>query len=187
MKSTILIGSLMISVGIVVTGCTGSSSNDTQVFKQRDRLSRPVINEVFATVAGNRHKVNNEAAPKDDSKQLSKDIQSFMTVAAGRSQATINVVKAVVVPDVMRVDLNQAGPAAYLGVETGGATGGKFGGRKLTDDVVDTSLGIVFGTTLSALGLVADDGKAIAALTSDNVGSGGKHFTTTFPYLGRPN
>lgn len=172
---------------IASVGCGGSGSDDSDVFVQRDRLSRPVINEVFATVAGNRHKVNNETAPINDNKELPKDIQKFMTVAAGRNQATIDVVKAVIVPDVMRADLNQPGLAFYLGVETGGATGGKFGGRKPTDDVIDVSLGIVFGTTLSALGLVADDGNSIPTLLSDNVGPGGKHFTNTFPYFGRPN
>jgi hypothetical protein len=56
----------------------------------------------------------------------------------------------------------------------------------LTDDVVDISLGAIFGNTISALGLAPDDGKAIPALTSDNVGPGAKHFKTTFPYLGDP-
>lgn len=155
------------------------------MFKQQDRLANPVVNEVFGTFANDRHKINNEIAPSGDGTQLKKDIQNFMTFPAGRSQAHINVVKAVLVPDTMKADLSQMG-AAYLGVETKGATGGRFGGRKLTDDVVDISLGIVFGTTLSDLGLVPDDGKAIPALTSDNVGAGGKHFSNTFPYLGTP-
>ena len=109
-----------------------------------------------------------------------------MRTTAGRSQATTDVVKAVLVPDVLVADLNQTDSAAYLGSETGGATGGKFGGRKLTDDVVDISLGVVFGKTVSALGLAPADGKDIPTLISDNVGSGGKHFTATFPYLGAP-
>ncbi len=153
------------------------------MFRQQDRLANPVVNEVFATFANDRHKINNEIAPAADGTQLANDIQSFMTFPAGRSQAHINVVKAVLVPDTMKADLSQLG-AAYLGVETKGATGGKFGGRKLSDDVVDISLGIVFGTTLSDLGLVPDDGKAIPALTSDNVGAGGKRFGNTFPYVG---
>ena len=87
----------------------------------------------------------------------------------------------------MKADLSQsATTAAYLGVETGGVTGSKFGGRALTDDVVDISLGIVFGNTVSALGLAPDDGKEIPTLTSDNVDASGKHFKSTFPYLGDP-
>ena len=176
---------LLIPIAILA-GCGSSSTSKIETFQQVDRLSRPAVNEVFASVAGDRHKINNEITPSQDSTQLANDIQNFMTNTAGRSQATTDVVKAVLVPDVMVADLNQTDSAAYLGSETGGATGGKFGGRKLTDDVVDISLGVVFGTTVFALGLAPNDGKAILTLTSDNVGASGKHFTSTFPYLGEP-
>lgn len=178
-----------LAITTALTGCGGilsSSSGTTTTYKQMDRLARPVVNEVFATVANNRHKINDENNPTDDISNLALDIQSFMTGTAGRSQATTDVVKAVLVPDVMVADLSKSGTGAYLGVETNGATGGTFGGRELTDDVVDTSLGVVFGNTVSALGLAANDGNEIPTLTSDNVGSGGKHFTSTFPYLGAP-
>lgn len=155
-------------------------------FTQMDRLANPVVNEVFATVANNRHQVNDQDAPINDKSNLAFDIQSFMTKPAGRSQATTDVVKAVLVPDTMKADLSQSGPASYLGVQTKGATGGKFGGRALTDDVVDISLGVVFGNTVSALGLAPDDGKEIPSLTSDHVDASGKHFKATFPYLGDP-
>lgn len=171
-----------------LVGCGGGndSNSDSRVYNQVDRLARPAVNEVFATVASDRHKINDETAPVNDGTQLSGDIQKFMVGTAGRSQAITDVVKAVLVPDVMVADLTQSGKAAYLGVETGGATGGKFGGRALTDDVVDTSLGVIFGNTVPALGLAADDGKEIPTLTSDNVGAGGKNFSGTFPYLGAP-
>lgn len=191
--------------GLILAGCLGNGDDNgvnpgntkialwetTSVpagpgmYTQRDRLANPVVNEVFATFANNRHKINDEATPAQDNANLSNDIQSFMTQAAGRDQAHTDVVKSVLVPDTMKADLSET-TAAYLGVETGGATGGKFGGRKLTDDVVDISLGIVFGSTLSDLGLVPSDGKEIPALTSDNVGAGGKHFKADFPYLGAP-
>ncbi len=170
----------------VLAGCGSNATNPTATYLQIDRLARPVVNEVFASVAGDRHNVNNENNPTDDNTELVNDIQNFMTNTAGRSQATTDVVKAVLVPDVLVADLSQSGQAAYLGTETGGATGGKFGGRKLTDDVVDISLGVVFGKTVSALGLAPADGKDIPTLTSDNVGPGGKRFTSTFPYLGAP-
>ncbi len=170
---------------VIGVWCTTNVPNGG-TFKQMDRLSRPVVNEVFATVAANRHKINDEAQPSMDSMELKKDIQGFMTFPAGRSTAIRDVVTAVLVPDVMKVDLGKKDSAAYLGVETGGATGGKFGGRGLNDDVVDISLGVVFGNTIPALGLAPDDGKEIPTLTSDNVGPGGKHFLSTFPYLGEP-
>lgn len=167
-------------------GCGGSSSTVPKVYSQVDRLARPAVNEVFATVANDRHKANNEIAPSQDSTSLKNDITDFMTNVAGRSTATTNVVVAVLVPDVLVADLDKTDSAAYLGSETGGATGGQFGGRKLTDDVVDISLGVIFGTTVSALGLAPADGKEIPTLTSDNIGPEAKHFLSTFPYLGAP-
>jgi hypothetical protein len=189
-----LVGLLGLSA---LAGCDGSSNNGPKTFTQVDRLARPAVNEVFATVANNRHQVNDTDNPTDDNAQLSNDIQQFMTHTAGRSTAITNVVKSVLVPDVMVVDLSQSTTtAAYLGVETGGATGSKFGGRALTDDIVDTSLGIIFGATVPTLGLAPDDGKEIPALTKDNVSASTapKHFqdgsegfgAALFPYLGAP-
>jgi hypothetical protein len=178
-----------VSAAVVATGCASSSSSNpgTKVYTQFDRLANPAINEVFATVANNRHQTNDLDRPIDDPSELATDVQSFMVGTAGRSQAITDVVKAVVVPDTMVVDLNQPGPAAYLGVQTNGATGGKFGGRALTDDVVDISLGVIFGNTVPALGLAPDDGKEIPTLISDHVDASDKHFTGTFPFLGAPH
>jgi hypothetical protein len=157
------------------------------VYAQQDRLSNPVVNEVFATFANDRHKSNNLATPDQDATNLSNDIQSFMTDVAGRSQATTNVVKSVFNQDVMVFDLaSVATKGAYLGSQTAGATGSTFGGRELADDVVDISLGVVFGTTVSDLGLAPADGKQIPTLTSDNIGPEGKQFKAVFPYLGDP-
>ncbi|MFM9873903.1 MAG: DUF4331 family protein [Fimbriimonadaceae bacterium] len=204
---------LRITTGLLVAGlataaligCGGSSGSTTTptlgrisvwattgvktgtMYVQQDRLANPVVNEVFATFANNRHKINNLAQPSDDKDNLANDIQGFMTQVAGRSQATADVVKAVFLRDTMVVDLSSnASTAAYLGVQTGGATGSTFGGRALGDDVVDISLGVVFGNTVSALGLAPDDGNEIATLTSDNVDASGKHFSNSFPYLGTP-
>lgn len=174
-------------LGIAILSGCGGGGDEQRVYRQVDRLARPAVNEVFATVANGRHKANDENAPTDDNGSLANDIQSFMTGTAGRSQAITDVVKAVLSPDVIIADLkDNSTTAAYLGVETGGATGNRFGGRALTDDVVDTSLGVIFGGTVPALGLAADDGKEIPTLTSDNVDASGKHFTATFPYLGSP-
>lgn len=171
--------------GSIVSVWTTTSVRHGERYQQMDRLARPVVNEVFATVANNRHKINDQAQPSQDNANLANDIQSFMTFPAGRSQAITDVVKAVLSPDMMTANLDGDG-AAYLGYETGGATGGTFGGRALTDDVVDISLGVVFGNTIPALGLAPDDGNEIPTLTSDHVGPGGKHFLNHFPYLGNP-
>ena len=133
--------------------------------------------------------MNNTDNPTDDSGQLQKNIEQFLTFPANRSAAIQSVITSVLVPDVMVADLSQTGPAAYLGVETGGATGGKFGGRAISDDVVDINLGVVFGGTVPALGLAPDDGNELPYFTTDNVGynQADKGTTTTFPYVGPPH
>ncbi len=198
-RNLVLSSSVACILGLVaLAGCGGSGNGNTNsphVYTQFDRLARPAVNEVLATVANGRHATNDAAIPSQDGMPgfLIDDIQFFMTNVAGRSQATTDVVKAVLVPDVMIADLSQNGvPAAYLGVETAGATGSKFGGRKLTDDVVDADLGVIFGPTVSALGLAPDDGKEIAGLSTDNVSytTAPKHYqdgvvsAAAFPYLG---
>lgn len=183
------------SFGIALAGCGGGGGNNggvanplnpgARTFVQQDRLARPAINEVLATVSNNRHKINNRIPPTGDPAELAEDIRSFFKFPAGRSDAITNVAVSILVPDVMKVDLSQAGPAAYLGVETNGATGGRFGGRKLRDDVVDADLGVIFGNTIPSLGLAPNDGQAKPQFTSDNVGPQGND-TNTFPYLPPP-
>jgi hypothetical protein len=93
----------------------------------------------------------------------------------------------------MIADLSQRDGASYLGYEvTRALSGGRrssFGGRALTDDVIDISLGIVFGNTIPALGLAPDDGAEKPAFATDNVGydHSVKKTLAVFPYVGPPN
>lgn len=181
---------------------------------QLDRLSRPAVNEVFATFA--EHQKNNVDTPNQDAANLKPEIISFTENVAGRSSAVANVLGSVLTPDVQIANLDGTSLSCigmapgtcnnYLGVETKGATQlpaglTPFGGRALTDDIVDISLGAIFGKTIPALGLAADDGKESDGradtsypsghrpdLVSDHVSwqTAPKHFTTTFPYLGAP-
>lgn len=164
-------------------------------FKQQDRLARPAINEVLATVTARRHEINNKDNPTDDSANLKGDILGFMAFPAGRSQAIADALASVLIPDVMTADLSQAGEAAYLGYETGGFTSttkSTFGGRKLTDDVVDIDLMSIFGAVIPMLGLAPDDGKELdgrdgtPVFTTDFTGATDAYLNT-FPYLGVPH
>jgi hypothetical protein len=186
------LGAVVIA-SVAAAACSSSSTNTnptTQSYTQIERLARPAVKEAFE--AYQRHDQTNRSSPFADP-ILPGDITSFMTGAssvANRSGATATALVGVLIPDVMISDLSQSGVgAAYLGVETGGATGSKFGGRGLHDDVIATDLSAIFGNTLSALGLVPDDGAESPCLATDNVpygSSGGKHDTTTFPYVGAP-
>ena len=130
---------------LAIAGCGGSSSSSPsnvvhtskiglwtttsvpgsgKTYMQIDRLGRPAVNEVFATVANNRHEVNDEDSPPNDVNQLKNDMDSFLISPANRSPQIRAVIESVLVPDMLMADLSQTGNASYLGVETGGATGG---------------------------------------------------------------
>ena len=179
-----MLGGKMIRVWETTSVLGGAPSFN---FIQQDRLARPAVNEVLATVTANRHLLNNQVNPVQDGSFVKNDIISFMTFPARRSPETASTLATVLTPDVMVADLSQmTTKAAYLGVETGGFTGSKFGGRALTDDIVDIDLGAIFGNTLAALGLVADDKKELAQFTTDNI-TAHTDYLPTFPYLGAPH
>jgi hypothetical protein len=178
--------------GIVIGGCSSNSNALTPVgptappagtvYKQIELLSRPAVKEAFEMFED--HNKTNRSEPYADPAVLKTQIKTF--TLAFRSEKWADTLQAILYPNVMKADLSQnTTKAAYLGYETGGATGSKFGGRALDDDVIDISLGAIFGNTLSALGLIPDDHKEVPCLTTDNV-SYDKSNTTTFPYIQAP-
>jgi hypothetical protein len=177
--------------GAVIGGCSSSSvlspiSRPTNppagtTYKQIELLSRPAVKEAFEMFED--HNKTNRSEPYADP-VLKSQIKSFSLMF--RSKKTADTLQAVLYPNVMKADLSQnTSKAAYLGYETGGATGSKYGGRALDDDVIDISLGALFGNTLSALSLIPDDHKEAPCLTTDNVAYD-KSNTTTFPYVQAP-
>jgi hypothetical protein len=156
-------------------------------FVQEERLARPAIKEVFEHFT--QHNNTNAVPPYADMVQA-KSIVDFNNKVSRRSKAIDGVLGAILIPDEMIADISQTGvPAAYLGVETGGATGSKFGGRGLTDDVVDISLGAIFGNTIPALGLAPDDKHENGCLTNEHVvsGQGGQQTQSQFPFFASPH
>lgn len=188
---------------LAATGCGGNSTTtptvgtkgdrqkETAQYQQIERLARPAIKE--ATQMFSQHNDTNRISPVQQplsSQTLFASIGTFVTQVAGRRADYATTLQSVLIPDEMAADLSQSTTkAAYLGVETKGATGSAYGGRALTDDVITIDLSAIFGTTLSDLGLVAPDGKQSPCLATDNVpvDSGAKHFSTTFPFVGQPN
>lgn len=194
MKNITISFALTLATGMAtLAGCNGGGSSSaiqptplqstgpsSAQYLQIERLARPAVKEAFEAYA--RHDQTNRSSPYADP-ILPGDINSFMTQVAGRSPQIAQVVQAVLIPDEMVADLSQtANDGAYLGVETGGVTGNKFGGRGLDNDVIATSLSVVFGNTIAALGLAPDDGKESPCLSNDNVAYD-KTPNNTFPYL----
>jgi hypothetical protein len=199
MRQTIISFIAVCAVVLFTSSCNGGSTTGPNLstgpkvtsYQQIERLARPAVKELFQQFAN--HDGTNRTSPWQSpasSQSLYNEIGTFTTTIAGRDAAHAATLQAILIPDEIAADLSQSGNAAYLGVETGGATGGKFGGRGLPDDVIDISLGAVFGNTLTALGLVPNDGKQSPCLTTDNVPSqNAKDNVTpaTFPYVGAPH
>lgn len=195
-SNTIHAASLAALVAIGVAGCTTASTSlpaptHKSTYVQIERLSRPAVKEAFENFSN--HDQSNRTAPMQDT-LLHDSIVTFMEDDAGRDTATSTALAGVLSPDEMQADLSKtvAGCGtpntpcgAYLGVETGGATGNTFGGRWLNDDVIDISLGAIFGNTLAALGVVPDDHNESPCLTTDNVGPA-QAYSATFPYVNTP-
>ncbi len=197
MKLRYIIGLVALALaGAVAGGCSsrsaplvpaglqapaGETTGKPVAYKQIELLSRPAVKEAFELFED--HNKTNRSEPYQDP-ALQGQIKSFAMMF--RSKQTAETLQAVLYPNVMKADLSQdTAKAAYLGYETGGATGSKFGGRALDDDIIDISLGAIFGNTLSALGLIPDDHKEAPCLTTDNVAYD-KSNTKTFPYIQTP-
>lgn len=200
MRQTLITFGAVYALVLGAASCNSTSSGPTPVnpatttqYVQIERLARPAVKELFQAFAN--HDSTNRSSPAAQplsSQTLYTEIGSFTTNVAGRDAAHAATLQAILIPDEIEADLSQTGTGSYLGTETGGATAADkdtFGGRTLTDDVIDISLGAVFGSTLSDLKLVTDDGKEVPCLTTDNVPSAAAadNITTTFPYVGTPH
>jgi hypothetical protein len=144
----------------------------TGTFVQADQMARPAINTVF--VSSDQKDKFNTTAPKDMGAQFSAAFQSrllalnagYTTNALGLDAATFTSVLAT---DVLTV--STTGTTTFFdGVNV-------LTGRRLSDDVIDVELLLIFG---------GPDGTANPGLTSDNVDSNDKAFLNSFPYLASP-
>jgi hypothetical protein len=188
------------ALGFGLAACGGGSSsgvpntgqNGQTAYTQIELLSRPAVKELFENFVD--HQTTNISEPYNDT-TLKTEIKGF-TDALRPPNTTLGsdygaAIQGVLYPNELVADISQTGTAAYLGNETGGATSATkstFGGRALTDDVIDISLGVVFGNTLSALKLQPEDNEENNCLTTDHIGINTSQTpATTFPYLHAPH
>lgn len=158
--------------------------DSTRVYNQVERLGNPLVSEVLLEKRD--HGFHNKGTPATDVANFKAKIDSFVTRVAGRTQAHANLISGTLLPDMIVINTGAAASTAgYLGYVF---TPGAFGGRKLTDDVVDASLMAVFGTLVTndatgAANCAANLCSDFAAQTTD----GGRVPTSAFPYLLAPN
>ncbi|HKG95509.1 MAG TPA: DUF4331 family protein [Gemmatimonadaceae bacterium] len=152
--------------------------NEFRVFNQIERLGNPLVSE--ALLEKRDHGFHNTGSPATDRANFKAKIVKFITTVAGRSPGTASAIADVLLPDMIVVQTDKAAnTAGYLGYVF---NPNAYGGRRLQDDVVDISLGAVFGT-------LVDPSGASPGLATDNVPAfgGGAAPGTTFPYLAAPN
>lgn len=167
------------------TACDDSNNDITspgtdvmKTYNQVQRLGNPLVSEVF--LAKRDHAFHGSTAPAEDVAAFGPKVRGF--VAAFRPNATTlqTTLATVLLPDVLIVQTDKAqNTAGWLSW----ALANGYGGRKLTDDVVDTGLSAIFSDLLDPTQAVCKPG--VLPLCTDNVPSHGG-FTTTFPYLAPP-
>jgi hypothetical protein len=158
-----------------ITGTRPVASRNDRVFTQRERLGNPLVSEVM--IQKSQHHAHNTGTPSTDVGEFTDDLTGFMTGVAGRDPAYANAIAGALLPDMLvtypkRDNLNPATQVFWLSWVFGG-----YGGRRLTDDVVDIGLGAIFGS------LLGNTTNVSPGLTTDNVGSNDVAFGATFPYL----
>jgi hypothetical protein len=178
---------LLAAVALTLTVAAGCSSDKTtapatattpRTYDQVQRLGNPLVSEVFLFKKD--HPFHGSIGPSGDVAAFSDELKGF--VAAFRPNATTlqTTLASVLLPDMLVIQTNMdPGTAGWLSW----ALSNGWGGRKLTDDVVDVGLTAIFSTLL-------DSTQAVCApfqlpLCTDNIGSHAT-FTATFPYLGVP-
>lgn len=158
-----------------ITGTRVVASRENRVFTQRERLGNPLVSEVMIRKAN--HQAHNTGMPSTDVAEFSDDLTGFMTGVAGRDPAYAGAIAGALLPDMLvtypkRDNINPGTQVFWLSWAFGG-----YGGRKLTDDVVDIGLGALFGS------LLGNTTNVSPGLTTDNVSSNDVAFGSTFPYL----
>lgn len=157
---------------------TSPTVQTTRTYNQVQRLGNPLLSEVF--LAKKDHPFHGSIGPADDVASFAGSVKGF--VAAFRPQATTlqTTLASVLLPDVLIIQTDKATTSA--GWLTWALANG-WGGRKLTDDVVDTGLSAIFSDLLDPTQAVCKPGAL--PLCTDNIASHST-FTATFPYLGAP-
>lgn len=154
------------------------SAATTRVYDQVEFLGNPLVSEV--TIVKANHNAYNRTQPYNTSTFLPQSAQ-FITQVAGRPQALAATLGSVLYPDILIVDSSKD-PATAGWLSWALANG--WGGRKPTDDVVDTGLIAIFSSFLSPTGASCAPGQL--PLCTDNVNANDKTFSATFPYLAAP-
>ncbi len=163
-------------------------------YTQIERLSRPVIKEVFEPFQD--HQKSNVAEPYADA-TIQGDIVATENALRPPTGTTNfgTALATVLYPDEYTVNLAGTAPtAATLGesfLSNELTNGAAFGGRAPNDNVIDLELAALFGNALVKVPVpgLGEDNEENNCLSSQNITGGlpaGKQSTGAFPYLPGP-
>jgi hypothetical protein len=149
------------------------------IYDQVEFLGNPLVSEV--TIVKANHDLYNRTQPYNTA-TFAPQTGQFVTGVAGRPQALADLLASVLYPDMLVVDSSKD-PSTSGWLSWALANG--YGGRKLTDDVVDVGLTAIFSTFLNPTG--ASCAPFQLPLCTDNVNANDRPFASAFPYLAAPH
>ena len=161
-----------------VNAADDDAGDDNTVYEQVEFLGNPLVSEVTITKAN--HDEYNRTQPYNTA-TFGPQSLAFINAFRAAQPEVANTLGAVLYPDMLIVESSRS--AASAGWLSWALANG-WGGRKLSDDVVDAGLTAIFGKLISANGAYCDN--FTLPLCTDKVGANDKAFSNTFPYLASP-
>lgn len=152
--------------------------DDNTVYEQVEFLGNPLVSEV--TIVKANHDAYNRTQPYNTA-EFGPQSLAFINAFRGAQPVVANTLGAVLYPDMLIVESSR-NPATSGWLSWALANG--WGGRNLSDDVVDAGLSAIFGKIITATGAYCDN--FTLPLCTDNVGVNDKAFGSSFPYLASP-
>lgn len=159
-------------------GEDAGDADDVVRYEQVEFLGNPLVSEV--TIVKANHDRYNRTQPYNTA-EFGPQSLAFINAFRGNQPEVANTLGAVLYPDMLIVE-SARNPATSGWLSWALANG--WGGRNLSDDVVDAGLSAIFGTIVSPAGAYCANGAL--PLCTDNVPANDKPFSRTFPYLASP-
>ena len=163
---------------IATDGSLDDESDDGTIYDQVEFLGNPLVSEV--TIVKANHDAYNRTQPYNTA-TFGPQSLAFINAFRGGQPVVANTLGAVLYPDMLIVESSR-NPATAGWLSWALAAG--WGGRNLSDDVVDAGLSAIFGEIITATGAFCAN--FTLPLCTDNVGANDKAFSNSFPYLAAP-
>lgn len=166
------------SANILSPDIAAADVDGRRVYDQVEFLGNPLVSEV--TIVKANHDAYNRQQPYATG-TFRPETEQFVT-SFGRPQELATLLGSVLYPDILIVDASKS-PSTAGWLSWALANG--WGGRKLTDDVVDLGLSAIFSTFLNPTNALCAPFEL--PLCTDNVGANDRGFANSFPYLATPH